>query len=94
MNQKTQMRPLLFCLVAIATAAATSAFVSLSNPSSPRVTVNPGERMVLVPGLEKLGPSRISTVTYCAKEIGNANWQELITDLHFDRMEACLIDMT
>lgn len=94
MNQKTQMRPLLFCLVATAAAAATSAFVGLSNPGAPRVTVNPGERMVLVPGLEKLGPSRISTVTYCAKEIGNAKWQELITDLHFDRMEACLIDLT
>jgi hypothetical protein len=50
--------------------------------------------MVLVPGLEKLGPSRISTVTFCAKEIGNAKWQELVTDLHFDRMEACLIDLT
>jgi hypothetical protein len=50
--------------------------------------------MVLVPGLEKLGPSRISTVTYCAKEIGNANWQGLVTDLHFDRMAACLTDLT
>ena len=88
------MKPLAFCLIATAAAAATSAFVSLGTPSAPRVTVNPGERMVLVPGLEKLGPSRISTVTYCAKEIGNAKWQELITDLHFDRMEACLIDLT
>jgi len=88
------MRPLLFCLITTTTTAATSAFVSLSNPGAPRVAVNPGERMVLVPGLEKLGPSRISTVTYCAKEIGNANWQGLVTDLHFDRMEACLIDLT
>ena len=88
------MKPLTFCLVATATAAAVSALVGLATPSAPRVTVNPNEQMVLVPGLEKLGPSRISTVTYCAKEIGNAKWQELVTDLHFDRMEACLTDMT
>ena len=88
------MKPLTFCLIATATAAAVSALVGLATPSAPRVTVNPNEQMVLVPGLEKLGPSRISTVTYCAKEIGNAKWQELVTDLHFDRMEACLTDMT
>ena len=88
------MRPLLFCLAATATAAAVSAFVGLGNPGVTRDVVNPGERMVLVPGLEKLGPSRLSTVTYCAKQTGSGNWQQLITDLHFDRMEACLIDLT
>ena len=88
------MKPLTFCLIATAAAAAVSALVGLGTPSTPRISVNPTERMVLVPGLEKLGPSRISTVTFCAKEIGNANWQGLVTDLHFDRMAACLTDLT
>ena len=88
------MKPLAFCLIATATAAAVSALVGLSNPGVTRDVVNPGERMVLVPGLEKLGPSRISSVEFCAKTTGSGNWQQLITDLHFDRMEACLIDLT
>ena len=88
------MKPLLFCLAATATAAAVSAFVGLSNPGVARDTVNPGEPMVVVPGLEWLGKSRLSTVTFCAKDTGSGNWKQLITDLHFDRMEACLIEMT
>lgn len=55
--------------------------------------VNPTERMVQVPGLENLGPSRISTVEYCA-EIENLDWQNLITDSDFYQMEGCLIENT
>lgn len=88
------MKPLAFCLIATATAAAASALVGLSNPGVTRDVVNPGEPMVLVPGLEWLGKSRLSTVTFCAKDTGSGNWQQLVTDLQFDRMEACLIEMT
>ena len=88
------MKPLAFCLIATATAAAASALVGLSNPGVTRDVVNPGEPMVVVPGLEWLGKSRLSTVTFCAKDTGSGNWKQLVTDLHFDRMEACLIEMT
>ena len=88
------MKPLAFCLIATATAAAVSSFVGLSNPGVTRDVVNPGERMVLVPGLEKIGPSRISSVEFCAKTTGSGNWQQLVTDLQFLRMDACLQENT
>ena len=88
------MKPLAFCLIATAAAAAASALVGLSNPGVTRDVVNPGEPMVVVPGLEWLGKSRLSTVTFCAKDTGSGNWKQLVTDLQFDRMEACLIEMT
>lgn len=56
--------------------------------------VNPDEVMVVVPGLENLGPSRLSTVQWCQKIEGTNNWQSLITDADFDLMEACLIEHT
>ena len=87
------MKPLAFCLIATATAAAVSLIAGV-NSATPTFKAYDNERMVLVPGLEKLGPSRISSVEFCAKETGSGNWQQLITDLHFDRMEACLIDLT
>ena len=87
------MKPLAFCLIATATAAAVSLIAGV-NSATPTFKAYDNERMVLVPGLEKLGPSRISSVEFCAKDTGSGNWQQLITDLHFDRMEACLIDLT
>jgi len=56
--------------------------------------VNPEEEMVVVPGLEDLGPSRISTVEFCSEinEIGD--WKNLITDSDFLSMEGCIIDQT
>jgi hypothetical protein len=52
------------------------------------------EMMVLVPNLEFLGYSRISTVEHCA-EIENINdWTNLITDEELYGMEACLIEHT
>ena len=87
------MKPLAFCLIATATAAAVSLIAGV-NSATPTFKAYDNERMVLVPGLEKLGPSRISSVEFCAKETGSGNWQQLITDLHFDRMEACLLDLT
>ena len=58
-----------------------------------RVIVNPGERMVYVPGLSYMGASRISTVEFCAKQTGT-NWQQLITDSDFESMQSCLADNT
>jgi len=55
--------------------------------------VNPDEPMVQVPGLENLGPSRLSTVQFCS-EIEGVNWQDLQTDSDFDLMESCLIEHT
>lgn len=56
--------------------------------------VNPSEPMVLVPSLEFLGYSRISTVEHCA-ELENINdWTNLMTDEELFGMEACLIEHT
>ena len=52
--------------------------------------VNPNEQMVTVPGLEHLGPSRISTVRFCQETEGTNEWRSLMTDSDFERMEACL----
>ena len=51
------------------------------------------EMMVLVPGLEELGYSRITTVEHCAAQT-NTDWMELITDSDFHNMESCLIEHT
>jgi hypothetical protein len=56
--------------------------------------VNPAEPMVVVPGLEFVGPSRLSTVEFCAGEVGVDNAFELITDAEFEGMEACLVEHT
>jgi hypothetical protein len=56
--------------------------------------VNPGEEMVTVPGLEHIGPSRVSTVRFCAGQAGVDNWRDLITDYEYETMEACLIEHT
>ena len=56
--------------------------------------VNPNEPMVVVPGLEFLGASRISTVEFCAEINEIKNWGNLITDDELLSMEGCLIEMT
>jgi len=58
-----------------------------------RLVVNPYEPMVIVPGLESLGPSRVSTVEFCS-EIENLDWKNLQTDSDFGQMEGCLIEHT
>ena len=61
-----------------------------------RRIVNPNELMVLVPGLEELGYSRISTVEHCAAIVGvqGDNWMELVTDSELEGMKLCLIEHT
>jgi hypothetical protein len=70
--------------------------LALATPSlaTPRVIVNPNEAMVLVPGIEFVGPSRISTVTFCAKQVGIDDYRDLQTDAEFEGMHACLVEMT
>jgi len=48
----------------------------------------------LVPGLEDLGYSRITTVEACQAFTGVVDWAEMLTDTEFEVMEACLIEHT
>ncbi len=70
--------------------------LALATPSlaTPRVIVNPNEPMVVVPGIEFLGQSRISTVEFCAKQVGVDDYRDLQTDAEYEGMESCLIEMT
>lgn len=71
------------------------ATLALTLPVAAKPTVvNPGERMVLVPGLEALGYSRISTVEHCSEIIGAGDWTALMTDSEFEGMQQCLIEHT
>jgi hypothetical protein len=56
--------------------------------------INPNEPMVVVPGLEFLGASRISTVEHCASIEGLNDWHQLITDHDFEAMHGCLVEHT
>jgi len=56
--------------------------------------VNPGELMIVVPNLEFLGYSRISTVEHCSEIVGVEDYTNLITDSELEGMEACLIEHT
>jgi hypothetical protein len=80
-------------------AAIAATLALLSNPAGAtpeRRIVNPGELMVLVPGLEELGYSRISTVEHCAELNGiqGDGWMELLTDSQFEGMDACMREHT
>jgi hypothetical protein len=74
------------------------AVLSLAGPAQAtpetRKVIAYDEMMVLVPGLEYLGYSRISTVEFCSKANKVNDWTSLITDHDFDVMEGCLIEMT
>ena len=59
-----------------------------------RLVVSPGEPMVLLPGLEHLGYSRLSTVEHCETITGVPDYSRLITDYELESMEACLIEHT
>lgn len=56
--------------------------------------INPDELMVIVPNLEFLGYSRISTVAHCAEIVGVEDYTNLSTDSELEGMEACLIEHT
>ena len=57
-----------------------------------RLVVKPYEPMVVVPGLEKMGPSRISTVLHCQNLEGLSDWRSLATDSDLSQMEDCLAE--
>jgi len=72
------------------TAIAAAVFATVpANASPERVIINAQEQMILVPGLEELGYSRISTVTHCA-ELTNTDYMNLITDSDYEHMHDCL----
>jgi hypothetical protein len=56
--------------------------------------IEPNELMVVVPNLEFLGYSRISTVEHCAELEHINDWTNLMTDEELFGMEACLIEHT
>ena len=56
--------------------------------------VSPEEPMVVTPGLQYLGPSRISTVEFCADSTGVKDWRNMITDEEFAAMEECFLENT
>jgi hypothetical protein len=56
--------------------------------------INPNELMVVVPNLEYLGYSRISSVEHCAEVANVKDWTNLMTDAEFEGMELCLIEHT
>jgi hypothetical protein len=58
-----------------------------------REIINYDELMVIVPGLEYLGYSRITTVEHCSEIVGT-DYTDLITDSDFTQMEQCLIEHT
>ncbi len=73
-------------------AAATLPFAGIAAIN--HAVVNPNEQMVTVPGLEKLGPSRLSSVRFCSHQLKVGDWRQLMTDSEFEGMEACLQDLT
>jgi hypothetical protein len=77
-------------------ALATLALALPAAATPERQIVNPGEVMVLVPGLEEMGYSRISTVEHCAELTGiqGDGWMELVTDSQFEGMDACMREHT
>ena len=79
-------------------AAIAATLALLSNPAGATPerfeVVNPGELMVLVPGLEGLGYTRISTVEHCSEIVGARDWTNLMTDSEFEGMDACMREHT
>jgi hypothetical protein len=76
----------------IALAAATI-YMLPENASPERVIINAQEQMILVPGLEELGYSRISTIEHCSAIVGT-DYRELITDSDYEHMHDCLSEHT
>ena len=79
-------------LFALATLAIGTAALAVPVPLHP--VVDPTEPMVVVPGLEYLGQSRISTVRHCVTLTGAKDWRNLITDSDLESMNQCMIEHT
>ena len=75
------------------TAIAAAVFTAVPASATPeRVIVNPNEPMVVIPELQFLGASRISTIEHCAELEYITDWKNMITDQELFGMEACLIE--
>ena len=83
----TPMRSFLTALALIATAA-----IPASATPTQREIVNPFEPMVVIPELQFLCASRISTIEHCAELEYITDWKNMITDEELFGMEACLIE--
>jgi hypothetical protein len=83
------MRTTLFAIATLAVGT-----MALGIPVPARPIVSPSEKMVVVPGLEFLGASRISSVRYCMNRTGAKDWRNLLTDSELDSMHRCLSDLT
>ena len=83
------MKTTLFALVALAVGSA-----ALAVPVPPHPVVSPTEPTVVVPGLEFVGASRISSVRFCVQQTGAKDWHNLITDSELESMHKCLVDLT
>jgi hypothetical protein len=80
-------------LTAIAALAAATLTVLPAGATPERRIVAFDEMQVLVPGLEELGYSRISTVLHCSDIVGTDHLS-LITDSDFESFENCLKEHT
>jgi len=78
----------------IATLAITLATALPVSATPQREVIAYDEMMVLVPNLEFLGYSRISTVEHCAEVADVTDWMNLTTDSEFEVMEGCLLEHT
>ena len=81
-------------LTALAALALGGQALALPVPPKVQPEVAYDRMMVLVPGLEFLGYSRLVSVEYCAEVTKVADWTALTTDSEFEGMRACLTDLT
>ena len=81
-----------FSLFALATLVMGN--VALAIPIPSHTVIHPHERMVVVPGLEYMGASRISSVRHCVSQTGATDWRNLITDTELESMHNCMADLT
>ena len=81
-------------LTAIAALALGGQALALPMPPKVQPEVTYDRMMVLVPGLEGLGYSRLVSVEYCAEVTKVKDWTALTTDSELEGMEACLVDLT
>jgi hypothetical protein len=68
--------------------------IALAVPVPPHPVMYPTEPTVVVPGLEFLGASRVSSVTHCVTSTGVRDWRNLITDSELESMHKCMVDLT
>ena len=87
----SDITPFIFCGIPLVGALALGAGPTGAKPFE---IVHPQEEMVVVPGLEKIGPSRISTIDFCADVYGVEDWNNMITDDELEAFDACLEEHT